>query len=179
MSTKVQALPLSRHRTRIATAIVWAFVQPPALAQASHLLCKPLKPSLYDEVLCTGDSRFCGRIFEIDVKTQRIREIPPTPDSPPTKWSEVTWSGGFIEMKYPDRIQRWPNGRTAYVVRGKETLNRFTRELVTAYGTYDADDRYLPKDEALQIGRALGADLVVAPSFGTTSYSCEQATRKL
>jgi hypothetical protein len=179
MSMRIQFAQSPRCCTWSMVALLGTWIPLVASAQSTHLLCKPIKPSLIHEALCTGDARYCGRLLEVDATNQQIREVLPTPESKPVKWSETIWSEGFIELHYPAQTQKWPNGRVAYVVKGKETLNRFTRELTTSYTTSDANDRYLPREEAMQIGRALGADLVVAPSYGTTQYSCEPVKRRL
>ena len=155
-----------------------AFVQQ-TNAQTINLQCKPNKPGYIYKLSCAGDTRFCARYLELDVGAQIIRELPATPDSPVLPWAAIEWSETFIEMSHPHQVQRWPNGLIAYVVHGKETLNRFSGELVVAYSTHTAADRYLPQEEALQIGKALGQALKVAPAYGTTSYSCERVTRKV
>jgi hypothetical protein len=170
---------LDRSPSRVAAALVPVLFALPAFGQSTQLVCKPSNPTFIDNAICAGDVRLCARFFELDAKAKSIREIPPSPDSTVARWSEAVWSDSFVEMSLPDRVQKWPNGRTAYVVRSKETLNRFTGELVVAYTTWSADSRYLPREEALQIARALGDALVAAPSYGSTSYSCEKTARRL
>jgi hypothetical protein len=159
--------------------ILAAVLASPAMAQSVHLECKPQKVGIFDEALCQGDSRYCGRYFELNIKTKTIREFPATPESPAIKWDSIAWSDTHIEINHPQRVQKWPSGKIAYVVKTREILNRFNGELVLTYSTNTADDRYLPQEEALQIGKALGTNLEVAPAFGTSTYTCVQVTRKL
>ena len=148
-------------------------------AETINLQCKNDKPGYFSRIICEGDSRLCARYLELDTKAQTIRELPPTPDSPLPRWGTIEWSETYIEINHPQQVQRWPNGRIAYTVQGKETLNRFSGELVVSYSTLTAESLYLPKEEALQIGKALGKALSVVPAYGTTNFSCERVTRKL